>query len=200
MRLSASRCIRPKGGARGHSRCPSYLGILMAAVGGFMVTKFKPAPGPPPAPSRPASGGEPTNKDFLLSLAARHSLGDRGISLESAHARPAHQASTGCSPTSCRRTGSTRPSWVMPPAPSTPSTRVHGPTVPFTTKDELARDHEAHPPYGTTHGFPIRGLPALPPDQRDPRQAVDLARRRGRLGLGPRQLGVGLARRRVHAG
>lgn len=28
-------------------------------------------------------------------------------------------------------------------------------TVPFTTKDELAADHEAHPPYGTTHSFPL---------------------------------------------
>jgi phenylacetate-CoA ligase len=28
-------------------------------------------------------------------------------------------------------------------------------TVPFTTKDELAADHEAHPPYGTTHTFPL---------------------------------------------
>ncbi|MGE9269626.1 MAG: phenylacetate--CoA ligase family protein, partial [Verrucomicrobiales bacterium] len=27
--------------------------------------------------------------------------------------------------------------------------------VPFTTKDELAADHEAHPPYGTTHTFPL---------------------------------------------
>ncbi|MEP4078019.1 phenylacetate--CoA ligase family protein [Haloferula sp.] len=30
-------------------------------------------------------------------------------------------------------------------------------TVPFTTKDELAADHEAHPPYGTTHSFPLEG-------------------------------------------
>ncbi|MBK1826782.1 phenylacetate--CoA ligase family protein [Haloferula rosea] len=28
-------------------------------------------------------------------------------------------------------------------------------SVPFTTKDELAADHEAHPPYGTTHSFPL---------------------------------------------
>jgi phenylacetate-CoA ligase len=28
-------------------------------------------------------------------------------------------------------------------------------TVPFTTKDELAADHERHPPYGTTHTFPL---------------------------------------------
>ncbi len=28
-------------------------------------------------------------------------------------------------------------------------------TVPFTTKDELAADHEQHPPYGTTHTFPL---------------------------------------------
>jgi len=28
-------------------------------------------------------------------------------------------------------------------------------TIPFTTKDELAADHEAHPPYGTTHTFPL---------------------------------------------
>jgi phenylacetate-CoA ligase len=28
-------------------------------------------------------------------------------------------------------------------------------TVPFTTKEELAADHEAHPPYGTTHTFPL---------------------------------------------
>ena len=27
--------------------------------------------------------------------------------------------------------------------------------VPFTTKEELAADHEAHPPYGTTHTFPL---------------------------------------------
>jgi len=27
--------------------------------------------------------------------------------------------------------------------------------VPLTTKEELAADHEAHPPYGTTHTFPI---------------------------------------------
>jgi phenylacetate-CoA ligase len=27
--------------------------------------------------------------------------------------------------------------------------------VPFTTKDELAADHEAHPPYGSTHTFPL---------------------------------------------
>jgi phenylacetate-CoA ligase len=31
--------------------------------------------------------------------------------------------------------------------------------VPFTTKDELAADHEAHPPYGTTHSFPLDGYP-----------------------------------------
>ncbi|MGB1129871.1 MAG: phenylacetate--CoA ligase family protein [Haloferula sp.] len=29
--------------------------------------------------------------------------------------------------------------------------------VPFTTKEELAADHEAHPPYGTTHSFPLEG-------------------------------------------
>lgn len=28
-------------------------------------------------------------------------------------------------------------------------------TIPFTTKDELAADHEAHPPYGTTHTFAL---------------------------------------------
>jgi phenylacetate-CoA ligase len=28
-------------------------------------------------------------------------------------------------------------------------------TVPFTTKEDLAADHEAHPPYGTTHTFPL---------------------------------------------
>lgn len=28
-------------------------------------------------------------------------------------------------------------------------------TVPFTTKEEIAADHEAHPPYGTTHTFPL---------------------------------------------
>ena len=28
-------------------------------------------------------------------------------------------------------------------------------TVPFTTKEELAADHEANPPYGTTHTFPL---------------------------------------------
>lgn len=27
-------------------------------------------------------------------------------------------------------------------------------TVPFTTKEELAADHERHPPYGTTHSYP----------------------------------------------
>ena len=27
--------------------------------------------------------------------------------------------------------------------------------VPFTTKDELAADHEAHPPYGTTLTYPL---------------------------------------------
>lgn len=27
--------------------------------------------------------------------------------------------------------------------------------VPFTTKEELAADHEAHPPYGTTHTHPL---------------------------------------------
>lgn len=27
--------------------------------------------------------------------------------------------------------------------------------VPFTTKEELAEDHEAHPPYGSTHTYPI---------------------------------------------
>ncbi|MFC7339461.1 phenylacetate--CoA ligase family protein [Haloferula chungangensis] len=30
-------------------------------------------------------------------------------------------------------------------------------TIPFTTKDELAADHEAHPPYGSTHSFPLEG-------------------------------------------
>ncbi|MEM1084889.1 MAG: phenylacetate--CoA ligase family protein [Verrucomicrobiota bacterium] len=30
-------------------------------------------------------------------------------------------------------------------------------SVPFTTKDELAADHEARPPYGTTHSFPLEG-------------------------------------------
>jgi phenylacetate-CoA ligase len=29
--------------------------------------------------------------------------------------------------------------------------------VPFTTKDELAADRERHPPYGTTHTFPLAG-------------------------------------------
>lgn len=29
--------------------------------------------------------------------------------------------------------------------------------VPFTTKEELAADHETHPPYGTTHSFPLEG-------------------------------------------
>jgi phenylacetate-CoA ligase len=29
--------------------------------------------------------------------------------------------------------------------------------VPFTTKDELAADREQHPPYGTTHTFPLSG-------------------------------------------
>jgi phenylacetate-CoA ligase len=28
-------------------------------------------------------------------------------------------------------------------------------SVPFTTKDELAADHEQHPPYGTTHTWPL---------------------------------------------
>ncbi|MEI7927609.1 MAG: AMP-binding protein [Verrucomicrobiales bacterium] len=28
-------------------------------------------------------------------------------------------------------------------------------TVPFTTKDELAADHEKYPPYGTTHTWPL---------------------------------------------
>ena len=28
-------------------------------------------------------------------------------------------------------------------------------TAPFTTKDELAADHEQHPPYGTTHTWPL---------------------------------------------
>ena len=28
-------------------------------------------------------------------------------------------------------------------------------SVPFTTKEELAADHECHPPYGTTHTFPL---------------------------------------------
>ena len=32
-------------------------------------------------------------------------------------------------------------------------------TVPFTTKEELARDHEAHPPLGTTHSFDPEGYP-----------------------------------------
>lgn len=30
-------------------------------------------------------------------------------------------------------------------------------TVPFTTNEELAADHELHPPYGTTHTFPLAG-------------------------------------------
>ncbi|BCX47233.1 coenzyme F390 synthetase [Haloferula helveola] len=30
-------------------------------------------------------------------------------------------------------------------------------SIPFTTKDELAADHEAHPPYGTTHTFALDG-------------------------------------------
>ncbi|WP_193211732.1 phenylacetate--CoA ligase family protein [Luteolibacter marinus] len=28
-------------------------------------------------------------------------------------------------------------------------------SVPFTTKEELAADHEEHPPYGSTHSFPL---------------------------------------------
>ncbi len=28
-------------------------------------------------------------------------------------------------------------------------------SVPFTTKEELAADHERHPPYGTTHTYPL---------------------------------------------
>jgi len=31
--------------------------------------------------------------------------------------------------------------------------------VPFTTKDELAADHQAHPPYGRTHSFPLETYP-----------------------------------------
>lgn len=27
--------------------------------------------------------------------------------------------------------------------------------IPFTTKEQLAADHEAHPPYGSTHSFPL---------------------------------------------
>ena len=38
----------PKGGF-GAIPLPFYLGILMAAAGGFMATKFKPAPAPPAA-------------------------------------------------------------------------------------------------------------------------------------------------------
>jgi phenylacetate-CoA ligase len=30
-------------------------------------------------------------------------------------------------------------------------------TVPLTTNEELAADHEQHPPYGTTHTFPLEG-------------------------------------------
>jgi phenylacetate-CoA ligase len=30
-------------------------------------------------------------------------------------------------------------------------------TVPFTTNEELAADHESHPPYGNTHTFPVTG-------------------------------------------
>jgi len=31
--------------------------------------------------------------------------------------------------------------------------------VPFTTKDELAADHETHPPFGTTHSFALETYP-----------------------------------------
>jgi phenylacetate-CoA ligase len=41
------------------------------------------------------------------------------------------------------------------PASSFSSLTEFSNTVPFTTKDELAADHESHPPYGTTHTFPL---------------------------------------------
>ena len=40
----------PKGGI-GAIPVPFYIGILLAAVGGFMATKFKPAPAAPPKPA-----------------------------------------------------------------------------------------------------------------------------------------------------
>jgi hypothetical protein len=46
----------PKGGFAAIP-VPFILGILLAALGGFMVTKFKPAPAPaPPAPASQATG------------------------------------------------------------------------------------------------------------------------------------------------
>jgi len=42
----------PKGGIAAIP-LPFYLGILLAALGGFMATKFKPAPAAPPKPTPP---------------------------------------------------------------------------------------------------------------------------------------------------
>ena len=44
----------PKGGW-GVIPLPFWLGILLAASGGFLVSKFKPGPGPPPAAKPPAA-------------------------------------------------------------------------------------------------------------------------------------------------
>ena len=44
-------CIHPPKGGLGAIPAPFFLGILLAAVGGFMVTKFKPGSAPPKKPA-----------------------------------------------------------------------------------------------------------------------------------------------------
>jgi len=45
----------PPAGGISNIRWPFFAGILLAALGGFLVTAFKPAPGPPPAQHQTAA-------------------------------------------------------------------------------------------------------------------------------------------------
>jgi hypothetical protein len=46
----AAMIVHPPKGGIGSIRWPFFLGILMAAMGGFLVTKFKPDPAGPKNP------------------------------------------------------------------------------------------------------------------------------------------------------
>ena len=49
--------LHPPAGGWGSVRWPFFLGILLAALGGFLVTLYRPAPAPP-APPQPGVAAE----------------------------------------------------------------------------------------------------------------------------------------------
>ena len=72
--------------------------------------------------------------------------------------------------------------------------------MPFTRKEEIAADQQAHPPYGTNLTFPLARLQPLHADQRHQRRAAPLARHAGKLAVDARQLEAGPGRRGSQAG